>query len=436
MSDIDQLFPVSVGRAANSGLTLAGLDLAELAHAWGTPLYLYDAATVRQEAGSLQDLLNAHYPGDREITYAAKAYFSLGFARKLAKMGLGVDVVSLGELFTAKKAGFQPERIHLHGNNKSEDELVSAMQYGVHAIVVDSLEELAFLEGIAGRLQNPARIWLRITPGVNVSTHPSIQTGHAGSKFGLLVQDGQAAEGIQRAKASRWLKLSGLHMHLGSQIFEAEPYREAVSRLCDLAEEMDYIPQEISPGGGWGVPYTPADQNQPLDTWVRAASGTVKTEFERRSWPLPKLILEPGRCIAARAGVAIYSVGTSKKGTNGESIVALDGGMADNPRPALYQSRYSAVKVDQPDAEPVWETSLVGKFCESGDYMIHNIGLPELKRDDLVAIPVSGAYQISMASNYNLAQRPAVLWLDGGSVEVLQAREKPEAMPYWDEAGV
>jgi len=433
MSDIDRLFPITVGRTANGGLTLAGLDLAELAHTWGTPLYLYDAATVRQEAGSLQNLLNAHYPGDWEITYAAKAYFSLGFARKLAHMGLGVDVVSLGELYTARKAGFQPERIHLHGNNKSEDELVSALNFGVHAIVVDSLEELAFLEGIAERLKKQAPIWLRITPGVNVSTHPSIQTGHAASKFGLLVQDGQAAEGIQRAKTSRWLRLSGLHMHLGSQIFEAEPYREAVARLCDLAEEMDFIPQEISPGGGWGVPYTLTDQDQPLETWVRAASGTVKTEFERRGWPLPKMILEPGRRIAARAGVVVYSVGTSKKVNDTETIVALDGGMADNPRPALYQAQYSAVKVDQPDAAPLRETSLVGKFCESGDYLIHKMALPELKRGDLVAMPVSGAYQISMASNYNLAQRPAVLWLDAGSVEVLQAREQPDAMPYWGE---
>jgi diaminopimelate decarboxylase len=434
MSDIDRLFPVTVGRTASGGLTLADHDLAELAHAWGTPLYLYDAATVRQEAGSLQNLLKMHYPGGSEVTYAAKAYFSLGFARKLAQMGLGVDVVSLGELHNAHKAGFQPERIHFHGNNKSEDELVSALKFGVHAIVVDSLEEMAFLEGIAGRLQLQAPIWLRITPGVNVSTHPSIQTGHTGSKFGLLVQDGQAAEGIQWAKTSRWLRLSGLHMHLGSQIFEAEPYREAVRRLCDLAEEMDFIPQEISPGGGWGVPYTLTDQDQPVETWVEAASGSVKTEFERRGWPLPKMILEPGRRIAARAGVAIYSVGTSKMTNDGERIVALDGGMADNPRPALYQSRYSAVKVDQPDAESAHETSLVGKFCESGDYLIHKIGMPELKRGDLVAIPVSGAYQISMASNYNLAQRPAVLWLEEGKVELLQARERPDAMPYWGEA--
>ena len=433
MADIDRLFPVSVGRTANGGLTLAGCDLAELAHTWGTPLYLYDAATVRHEVDSLQDLLKAHYPGGWEITYAAKAYFSLGFARKLAKMDLGVDVVSLGELFTAHKAGFQPERIHLHGNNKSEDELVSALNIGVHAIVVDSLEELTFLEGIAKQIKMQAPIWLRITPGVNVSTHPSIQTGHTASKFGLLVQDGQAAEGIQRAKTSRWLRLSGLHMHLGSLIFEGEPYREAVARLCDLAEEMDFIPQEISPGGGWGVPYTLADQDQPMETWVKAASGTVKTEFEKRNWPLPKLILEPGRRIVARAGVAVYRVGTSKRVNDGETIVALDGGMADNPRPALYQSHYSAVKVAQPDAEPVCETNLVGKFCESGDTLIHKIGMPELKRGDLVAIPVSGAYQISMASNYNLAQRPAVLWLDAGKVELLQAREQPDAMPYWGE---
>ncbi len=434
MAEIDRLFPVSVGRGTKGELTLAGHDVAVLAQTWGTPLYLYDAATVRHEAQTLQSLMQAHYGGGWEVTYAAKAYFSLGFARKLAQMGLGVDVVSLGELYTAQRAGFLPERVHVHGNNKSETELIAALKFGVHSIVVDSLEELSFLEGIAARLGVQAPIWLRITPGVNVSTHPSIQTGHATSKFGLLVQDGQAAEGIQRARTSRWLKLSGLHAHLGSQVFEAEPYREAAARLSELAEEMNFIPQEISPGGGWGVPYTINDQDEPLETWVKAAAGAVKTEFERRNWPLPRLVLEPGRRIAARAGVSVYSVGTSKTVSDGSYIVALDGGMADNPRPALYQSRYSAVRVDQPNAKPLRETTLVGKFCESGDQMIHRIPMPELKRGDLVAIPVSGAYQISMSSNYNLAQRPAVLWLEKGSVEVLQARERAEDMPYWGEA--
>lgn len=434
MREIDRLFPVSVGRGPQGELTLAGHAVSELAQTWGTPLYLYDGATVRHEAQTLQNLMKAHYPGGWEITYAAKAYFSLGFARKLAQMGLGVDVVSLGELCNAQRAGFLPERVHLHGNNKSEAELVAALNYGVHAIVVDSLEELAFLEGIAERLKVQAPIWLRITPGVNVSTHPSIQTGHATSKFGLLVQDGQAAEGIGRARASRWLKLSGLHAHLGSQVFEPEPYREAAARLCELAEEMNFVPQEISPGGGWGVPYTLNDQDEALETWVKASAGAVKMEFGQRNWPLPKLILEPGRRIAARAGVAVYSVGTSKTVSDGSYIVALDGGMADNPRPALYQSKYLAARVDRPDAAPARETTLVGKFCESGDQLIQKIGMPELTRGDLVAVPVSGAYQISMSSNYNLAQRPAVLWLEEGSVEVLQAREKPGEMPYWGEA--
>lgn len=431
MSEIDRLFPISVGRGPRGALTLAGHDLSLLAQTWGTPLYLYDAATVRQEVRTFQRLMKAHYDGAWEVTYAAKAYFSLGFARRVAQMGLGVDVVSLGELHIAQRAGFQPERVHLHGNNKSEAELVAALQYGVHAIVVDSLEELEFLEGIAARLRTPAPIWLRITPGVEVSTHPSIQTGHAASKFGLLAQDGQAAEGLRRARASRWLRLSGLHAHLGSQVFEAGPCREAVIRLAELAWETGFIPNEISPGGGWGVPYTPEMQDEPLETWVRASAGAVKAEFERRNWPLPRLILEPGRRIAARAGVALYSVGTSKTLSDGSYVVAVDGGMADNPRPSLYRSQYTAVKVAQPDAAGTRETSLVGKYCESGDQLIHKIRLPELRRGDLVAVPVSGAYQLSMSSNYNLAQRPAALWLEDGRIELLQARELPEETRYW-----
>src|SRR5512146_2229372 len=253
----EHIFPVSAGRDSAGSLTIAGHALRSLAEQFGTPLYLYDGETIRQQAGWVRDALRQAYPGSFEVTYAAKAYFSAGIARHLAAMDLGVDVVSLGEMAVARRGGFAPGRVHLHGNNKSIEELTAALEWGVQAIVVDSLEELETLECLAAERQKTARIWLRISPGVAVDSHAYLQTAHHTSKFGLTTAGGQAAEAIRRAKASRWLHLSGLHTHLGSQIFETEPYRQAVARLAALAEETGFVPEELSPGGGWGVPYVP-----------------------------------------------------------------------------------------------------------------------------------------------------------------------------------
>jgi diaminopimelate decarboxylase len=427
----DHIFPVTAGRDTAGALTIAGRAMRPLAEEYGTPLYLYDGGTIRAHARGLRDELAWHYPGSSEITYAAKAYFSVGLARRLVAMDLGVDVVSLGELIAARRGGFAPGRVHLHGNNKSLDELAAALDWGVQAIVVDSLEELEALETMASAVKKEARIWLRISPGVKVDSHSYLQTAHHTSKFGLTTEGGQAAEAIRRARSSRWLHLSGLHTHLGSQIFELEPYREAVARLAALAEETGFVPDELSPGGGWGVPYLPhLPANDPAE-WVRAVSGAVQSEFGRRGWPLPRLVMEPGRWLVARAGVALYSVGTIKTAGDGTRFVAVDGGMADNPRPALYQARYTACLAERPDEQPVQKVNLVGRFCESGDQLIPELSLPEVKRGDLLVVPVAGAYQLSMASNYNLTPRPAVLWLEDGQVEVLQQRERLLEGDWW-----
>jgi diaminopimelate decarboxylase len=430
LSELSDLLPVSSGRGPQGQLQIAGHDLRWLAHTWGTPLYVFDAETVRQHVSSLQNDLKT-YPGEAGITYAAKAYFSLGFARRLAGLAVGVDVVSLGELEVARQAGFQPGDVHLHGNNKSEEELETALQWGVHCIVVDSLDELNLLEQIAARLERSARIWLRVTPGLEIDTHPYLQTGSKATKFGLPVSDGQAAQAVRRANASPWLNLIGLHMHLGSQIRQSQPYVDAINLLVDFAEQENFIPSEISPGGGWGVPYRLEDDAASERHWIEAVSGAVQETFTQRGWPLPRLIFEPGRWLAARAGVAIYTAGAAKHSSDGTYFVSVDGGMADNPRPALYQAAYTAVLVDRPDAEPVVKTTIAGKYCESGDELISGIMLPEVRRGDLLAIPVAGAYQLSLSSNYNLAPRPAVLWLEPGRVEVLQRREFPEQGGWW-----
>lgn len=418
-----KLFPVSTGYDASGGLTIAGHSLCELADQYGTPLYLYDAATVENQVQRLTAALRQHYPGHYEITYAAKAYFSLGFARKLAGMGLGVDVVSLGELNVAQMAGFRPDSVHLHGNNKSIAELSAAVQWGVQAIVVDSLEELETLERIAERCQQTARIWLRISPGVAIHSHAYLQTAHSASKFGLPLEGGQAAEAIRRAMSSQWLHLTGLHTHLGSQFFEADPYCLGIASLMALAEETGFIPEEISPGGGWGVPYVVEQADDDPQPWIATVAGAVKEECGKRGWPLPKLVVEPGRWLVARSGVAVYTVGTTKTSGDGTHYVSVDGGMADNPRPALYQATYTAVLAERPDAAPVHKVTIVGKFCESGDQLISGIDFPAAQRGDRLVMPVAGAYQLSMASNYNLAPRPAALWLTREGVEVLQQRE-------------
>lgn len=424
------LFPVTAEINSLGHLTLAGHDLADLAKTYGTPLYLYDGVTVREQLDQLNSLIKACYPGDATIAYASKAYFSLAFAAKLAALGAGSDVVSLGEIHVAQKAGFPAEVIHLHGNNKTEAELRAALEWNIQAIVVDSLDELAFLETLAAEQKHPARIWLRITPGLNVNTHPHIVTAHSDSKFGLHIQNGEAAEAIRRALASPWFKLAGLHTHLGSQIFDAEPYRQAISALCEVAAANDYIPAEISPGGGWGVRYTDADSSDDADLWVRTVADALQEACSRYKWPLPRLVLEPGRWLVARAGVAVYTVGAQKTTPGGTHIVAVDGGLADNPRVALYNAHYTARVVQRAGADPTEKVRVVGKFCETGDVLIPETHLPPVKRGDLLATPVSGAYQLSMASNYNYAARPTALWLEEGSLEVMQTREQPD-QPGW-----
>ena len=275
MASISSIYPITAGRDTDGRLSVAGLSLVELAETHKTPLYVFDGKTLGEQVNSLRTGLAAAFPGTSTITYAAKAYFSLEMARRLAKMDLGVDVVSLGELWIAQKAGFAPERVHLHGNNKSAEELDFAIQWGVQSIVVDSLEELAFLEGRAKSNGKRARVWLRITPGVAVDTHPYRQTAHAASKFGLAIQGGSAREGILQALASPSLDLKGLHTHLGSQVFEAEPYARAVKMLLDVADDCGFIPEELSPGGGWGVPYTTADEGNDPKPWIDAVSNSV-----------------------------------------------------------------------------------------------------------------------------------------------------------------
>lgn len=429
------LFPIGTKINAQDHLSIAGQDLTHLTQTYGTPLYVYDGATVRENINRLQFLFKRYYPGEAVLAYASKAYFSFSMATKLAALGIGADVVSLGEINIARKAGFDPGGIHLHGNNKTEAELQAALDWDIQAIVVDSLDELGFLEQLAARKEKQVRIWLRITPDLNVNTHPHIETSHSDSKFGLHIQNGEAGEAIRQAMASKWMRLSGLHTHLGSQIFDENPYRQAIHMLFEVAERENYIPAEISPGGGWGVRYTSDDPSDDPEHWVQTVSGAIQEECIRLDWPYPKMVLEPGRWVIARAGVAIYQVGAQKTTPSGTHIVAVDGGLADNPRVALYQARYTARLVNRTGSQPKKKVRIVGKYCESGDVLIPEISLPTLQRGDLLAMPAAGAYQLSMSSNYNFAARPPVLWLEESGVEVMQCCEQPDQPGWWVYSG-
>lgn len=425
------LFPDSTSINSSGHLSIAGHDLANLVAQFGTPLYVYDGTTVRGQVDRLRALLKRYYPAESTISYAAKAYYSRGFAAKMAALGIGADVVSLGEMNMARTAGVSASLVHLHGNNKSEAELQAALDWSIRAIVVDNLDELAFLEKLTARRGQPVRIWLRITPDIPIETHAHIETSHTESKFGLHLSNGDAAEAIRRAKASPWLDLIGLHTHLGSQIKNPEPYRKAIELLLQAAATEDYVPQAFSPGGGWGVRYHADDPPDDAAPWVQAAAEAVQDGCTERGWPFPCLVLEPGRWLAARAGVAIYTVGAQKITPDGTRIAAVDGGLADNPRVALYQARYSALVVQKAATAPNTKLMIAGKYCETGDVLIPEIMLPNVERGDLLAVPVSGAYQLSMASNYNLAARPAVLWLEQGSLEILQTGEQINRAGWW-----
>ena len=423
---IKRILPVTTKIDKEGKISIGGSDLHQLAADFGTPLYIYDAETIRQNIRTLQEALAENYPASKSVAYASKAYLSLQFARRIVNEPIDLDVVSLGEMIIARKARFDPERVHFHGNNKSDNELKAAIEWGTHTIVIDSLEELAIVEQMAKDAGKKVRIWLRITPDIHVETHPYIETSAKESKFGLHISDGEARQGIETAMRSDWLDLVGLHTHLGSQLFDPEPYAKAVEMLLSLAASCGYMPKEISPGGGWGVPATINDPEADPELWIKTCAGTIKTNCERLGMPLPKLILEPGRFIAARAGTAIYRVGFCKRTVSGTTIVSVDGGMADNPRHSLYGAKYTALIAGKVREKAAFPTRIVGKFCESGDTLIDSVKLPATVRGDVLVIPVSGAYQLSMASNYNLAPRPTVLWLEKGRFELLQSQENPE----------
>ena len=419
------LFPFTVGVNHSDRLTIGGCDAVELAAEFGTPLYVFDEDTLRGMCREFAAEFGARYANSR-IAYASKAFVNPAIARIVNEEGLGLDVVSAGELAVAKAVNFPPDKIYFHGNNKTPDELEFALEYGIGQIVVDSFHELGALDEIAGRRGARQDIMLRLSPGVDPHTHAATTTGILDSKFGFSIETGDAAKAIRQAIAAANLDLIGIHFHLGSPIFELEPYalgvEVALNFLAEFKEEGLRL-EQFSPGGGFAIGYV---RNEPPPAVAEYAE-VITTNTARLCADLgfgePRLVLEPGRSIVGRAGVALYTVGGIKDIPTVRKYVSLDGGMGDNIRPAIYGSEYEAVLANRMSAPPQERVTLAGKYCESGDVLVRDIAMPPIQSGDIIAIPSSGAYAPSMASNYNLNGRPAMVMVKDGSARLIRRRE-------------
>lgn len=416
MNRID-LFPVSA-KIEQDRLTIAGHDLELLAKEHGTPLYLYDQKTMDDAALGYKNALASHYPGPGSITYAGKAYLCTAIAQWAHGHGLYVDCTGEVEIAFAQAGGVPREHILVHGVNKSQADLKSALQHA-GTIVVDNLTELQNIVTASAAVSN---LWFRLLPGLAVETHHAhTQTGQHGSKFGMT-----RAEILEAAEICKQhnLPFNGIHFHQGSNFRDASPLKEAIGIGLDIAKEIG-VPDiwHFSPGGGWGVAYHEDELPQPdTDEYVRVIAENVLAGCQRRGLTLPHLHLEPGRSLVARAGVSVYRAGAIKK-RDEKTWVLVDGGMTDNPRHAMYGARYSCLPVSGVGGERSGRISIAGPFCESGDVVIEDLPMRDIHEGDLIAIPASGAYQLSMSSNYNGSRRPAVLWLEKGNARLIQRRE-------------
>ncbi|MCX7569092.1 diaminopimelate decarboxylase [Tumebacillus sp. DT12] len=408
-------------------LVIGGTEAAELAKRFGTPLYVYDEALIRQTIRAYKAAFEKS--GLRyDIAYASKAFCTMAMCRLVADEGLSIDVVSGGEMYTALKANFPPERIHFHGNNKTPDEIEQALEAGIGLFVVDSFHELQLLGALATEKGLVADIELRLSPGVEVHTHEYISTGQEDSKFGFSIAKGTARQAVEQALQTKGVRLVGIHCHIGSQIFETEGFKTAVARMAEfyVMSQRELGAADLSilnVGGGFGIRYTAEDDPLEPVAYIDAITEAVKAEFTRLGTEYPEVAIEPGRSIVGPAGTTLYTIGSTKDIPGVRKYVSVDGGMADNPRPALYQAVYEAMIANRADEEPTELVSIAGKACESGDMLIWDVKLPTVQAGDILAVSCTGAYNYSMASNYNRMVRPAVVFVQEGEADVVVKRE-------------
>jgi diaminopimelate decarboxylase len=411
-----EVYPLGTRLNERGRLEVGGCDVVELAAEFGTPAYVYAEDDLRSRARAYREAFERRGV-EFEVVYASKAAPLTAVHRVFIDEGLSVDVASGGELEIALASGYAPERIHVHGNNKTEAELRRAVGAGIGHVICDSFDELERLEAICAGAGVEQPVLIRVTPGIKAETHSYVQTGQLDSKFGFGLEDGLAARAIEAAGAKAHLRLEGLHTHIGSQIFELEPYARAIEALAELADPRWC--RMLNVGGGLGIAYTADDHPPSIDDYVEVKVAGVRRAFD----PVPRLLVEPGRSLVGNAGITVYRVGTVKEIPGVRTYVAVDGGMSDNLRPMLYGSRYDAVIADRAAATPETTATIAGMHCESGDVLIRDVELAAPRPGDVLVTPATGAYGHAMANNYNAVPRPPVIFCDRGDARVVVRRE-------------
>ncbi len=411
---------------AKGHLELGGADCVELAKQFGTPVYLYDEAYIRRMMGVYRDTLQKEYGENAMVLYASKAFSCQAIYRIAAEENIGIDVVSGGELYTALRAGFPAERIYMHGNNKLDYEIEEALDAKIGCIVADAYSEIDKIEAAAAKRNMVQAVLLRINPGVEAHTHAFVQTATTDSKFGFSIADGTAQQITAYALQKKHIRLSGYHCHIGSQIFEKQSFVLAVEKcirfMAEMKDKLGFEADTLNLGGGFGIWYTDEDKKLSAENYaeyLQSSIAAVKEYAQKYDVKLPYILIEPGRSIVGEAGITLYTVGAIKDIPGVKKYVAIDGGMFENPRYALYQSKYTPILANRANEEPTEVVSIAGKCCESGDIIAVNVALPEVKSGDILAVLSTGAYNYSMAMNYNRNKIPPCVLVKDGKGEYI-----------------
>ena len=417
----------NLGINENGHLTIGGCDTIELAKEYKTPLYVLDENRVREKCRTYINAMKKHFGGESKALYASKALSFKEIYRIVKDEGMAIDVVSGGELYTAKEAGFPMENVYFHGNNKPDDEIEFAMDLGVGYFMADCREELDALNSMAEKKGIVQKIIMRLTPGIDTHTYEAVQTGQVDSKFGTAIETGQALELTKYALSLKNLSLEGFHCHVGSQVFDGQTFCDSADIMLDYIafckKELGYEAKVLNLGGGYGVRYVESDPYLDIEESIGAVSCHIKEKCAENNLSMPAILMEPGRSIVADAGLTLYSVGSVKTITGYKSYVAIDGGMTDNPRYALYGSQYTALIANKVTEKADFKCTIAGKCCESGDLIAEDIMLQNCEKGDTLAVLVTGAYNYSMSSNYNRIPRPALVIVKDGESRIGIERE-------------
>jgi len=416
-------------------LTIGGASAVTLAKTYGTPLFVYDTALVKERARAFVQTFK-RVGVQAQVAYASKAFSSIAMYQLAAKEGLSLDVVSGGELYTAIRAGFPVERIHFHGNNKSDEELIFALDSAIGCIVVDNFYEIQQLKRLTKYKKININILIRVTPGIEAHTHDYITTGQADSKFGFDLHNGQADQAFQSVKDDPYISLLGMHCHIGSQIFDTAAFslaaKKLICKMLDWKTQFDFVCPVLNLGGGFGIRYTEEDKPLKPEIYVEDMIKSIQLEIGHENYPMPEIWIEPGRSLVGDAGTTLYTIGSQKEVPGLTNYLAVDGGMSDNIRPALYQAKYDAAVANKMTFKSTTTYTVAGKCCESGDKLIENISLPKVEAGDTLAVFCTGAYGYSMASNYNRLPRPAVIFVEQGKHCLVIKRETYEDLVSLD----